>query len=379
MSNGWHELFPGGATTCSRGSTYAFLFRKGTENKVVINFEGGGACWNQLTCSIADAIFKDNVQGTHDGFVAGYSEGIFDHDNEAHPFKDWHHLYIPYCTGDIHIGNASVTYGAGDDAFEIQHKGSVNASAALDWLYENVDDPEKVFVTGCSAGSYGSAFWVPFVTQQYPDAAVYQMGDSGCGVITQSFLNDSFPVWNAEQNLPEWIEGLDPAEINLSDLTIADYYIRVATHYPDQFFSQFTSLFDNNQAFYFKAMGGGDDNDWSLVMREYILQILEDAPNFKVYIGPGDAHCIIPYPEFFTIKVNDVLLTDWIKDVVSDKDVDNQLCTDCDLSPPPVTDAGPTQDGETNDTAESDSVVSDEGTGDGTTSDSGPTGSDAAD
>jgi len=371
LALGWHEFIPGGDTTCSRGSTYAFLFRKGTENKILINFEGGGACWNQFTCSVADAIFKDNVQSTHDGYVAGYAEGIFDHENEAHPFKDWHHLYIPYCTGDIHIGNASVTYGEGENAFDIEHKGSVNAQAALDWLYSNVTNPDKVFVTGCSAGAYGSAFWTPRITEEYSDATVYQMGDSGCGVITDSFLKDSFPIWSAEQNLPGWIDGLDPAEVELTDLTIAEYYILVANHYSNQFFSQFTTLYDNNQAFYFSAMGGGDDSDWSLVMRQYILEILEGTSNFRVFMGPGDKHCIIPYPEFFTIEVGGRLLTDWLKDVVSDQEVENHLCEDCDLSPPPEPTDVSDSDVVTSDAAQTDSTATDTTMGDQGASDPG--------
>ena len=57
MENGWNVIKPGGETTCSRGTEFAFYYRKGSSNNVVIDFQGGGACWNSETCSIAGAIF----------------------------------------------------------------------------------------------------------------------------------------------------------------------------------------------------------------------------------------------------------------------------------------------------------------------------------
>lgn len=39
-----------GDTICARGTSYAFFFRRGTVNKLVVEFEGGGACWDKETC-----------------------------------------------------------------------------------------------------------------------------------------------------------------------------------------------------------------------------------------------------------------------------------------------------------------------------------------
>ena len=57
----WREIEPGGDTICSRGQPWAFFFRPGVSNNLVVEFQGGGACWNDLTCSVADMIFKDNI------------------------------------------------------------------------------------------------------------------------------------------------------------------------------------------------------------------------------------------------------------------------------------------------------------------------------
>src|SRR4051812_18484919 len=60
---GWNEFKPGGDTLCARGGEYAFWVRPGTVNKVLIEFSGGGACWNETTCSVAGSVFQDSVEG----------------------------------------------------------------------------------------------------------------------------------------------------------------------------------------------------------------------------------------------------------------------------------------------------------------------------
>jgi len=89
----------------------------------------------------------------------------------------------------------------------------------LDWVYANFRAPEQIFVTGCSAGSYGSALWSSHIMEHYPDSRVIQFGDSGAGVITQSFFADSFPIWQAQDAFPSWIPSLDP---NTNDLLQAE-------------------------------------------------------------------------------------------------------------------------------------------------------------
>ena len=76
----------------------------------------------------------------------------------------------------------------------------------LDWVYERFRSPETIFVTGVSAGAYGSIGWAPHIIDHYPDSKVVQLGDCGAGVITDTFFMDSFPSWKAESLIPDWID-----------------------------------------------------------------------------------------------------------------------------------------------------------------------------
>ena len=169
-SGSWIEVEPGGDTTCARGTPYRFFVRGGDPSKIIIDFQGGGACWNAETCGIADSLFRDEVGHVEeftallDGEVFG---GVFD--REQAPFADWTIIHIPYCPGDIHWGNARA-----EDSPElaIEHRGYVNVSSALDWVYARYGAPEQILVSGCSAGAYGAALHSAYVAEHYPAARV---------------------------------------------------------------------------------------------------------------------------------------------------------------------------------------------------------------
>ncbi len=327
LADGWTVFEPGGDTSCSRGTPYRFAVRKGTTNRVLFDFMGGGACWDELTCSLAGSIFNEDVEGLEDMVDADFS-GIYDADNPDNPFADWYHVFIPYCTGDIHWGDSTTTYGAGSNEVTIEHRGAVNAQAVMDWVTESFSAPEQLFVTGCSAGAYGSVGWTPRIIEAYPGTPIAQLGDSGVGIITENFFQDSFPAWNALDLLPEWIPALDPAEVDIFALHLSDLYLRLASHYPDIVFSQYTTAFDDNQTFYFQAMGGGDQFAWSQRMYERVGQA-QTAPNFASFIAPGEQHCILPYENFYTVEAGGTTLVEFVNALIAGENPGNVECEDC--------------------------------------------------
>jgi len=330
LPEGWTVIEPGGDTVCSRGTPYRFAVRRGTVNRVVVDYMGGGACWDATTCGFAGAIFNEDTEGLEDLFAPGQTgSGIYDDTNPENPFADWWHVFIPYCTGDIHWGDAQTTYGEGAGAVTIEHRGAVNGAAVLDWITENFSAPEQLFVTGCSAGAYGSIGWAPRILDRFPDAAITQLGDSGVGIITDQFFEDSFPSWNATEILPEWIETLNPDVVDIFALELSDIYIRIAEFYPDIVFSQFTTAYDDNQTFYFEAMGGGDVFDWSEQMYTMIERAVDASPNFASYIAPGERHCILPYDAFYDVEADGVRLVDWVNDLVAGENPGHVRCVDC--------------------------------------------------
>ncbi|MCA9600445.1 MAG: hypothetical protein KC417_00390, partial [Myxococcales bacterium] len=155
----WSTLVPGGDTVCSRGTPYKFYVYRGTSKNLVVDYMGGGACWNSFTCKASSGLFDDSVETNAEAIFEGPDSaraGLFDMTDERNPVKTYTHVIIPYCTGDVHWGDATQTYGEGAEAQVIHHNGAKNSQAVLDWVYENVVEPEVVLTTGCSAGAYGA-------------------------------------------------------------------------------------------------------------------------------------------------------------------------------------------------------------------------------
>ena len=319
---------PGGDTICSRGDAYRFYVYGGDPSRVVIDFQGGGACWNDWTCSIADAIFSDSPGTLAE--LESYREmgmlgGIYDFDDPDNPFHGWTLVHVPYCTGDIHWGDATVNYA---DDLTIHHRGARNVQAVMAWLQETYPDAEQLVSTGCSAGAYGAIGHAPALAELYPDARLTVIADAGAGVITDSFLAESFPNWNAEASMPMHLDGLAGADIQ--ELRLVDFYVAVASAYPEMRVAQHTAAYDKDQIFYFTAMGG-DEADWQPKAAESLAEIRGAVDNFRYYLSPGPIHCIHPYDITYTREVGGVAYHDWVRDLVSgDAIPDDVICEgDC--------------------------------------------------
>lgn len=327
---GWNEIAPGGETTCARGDAYRFWVRPGKVNRVVVEFRGGGACWNALTCYPDAKLFEETA--TPEPWVADESKavGIYDHGRDDNPFKDWHHLYIAYCTGDVHWGNAKQSYMPGG-TFEstVEHRGAVNAQAALDWLYSQVPSPDKAFVTGCSAGGYGAVFWAGHVRAHYASTKVYHFSDSSAGIITDTFFSESFPTWNAQASFPA-LQGVDATTFK----SLPELYIGIGKTYPEMFSSQFNTAFDATQHKYYAAMGGGDAAEWSQKMQASLAQISAGSSSFRSYLAPGYGHCVIDKDAFYDAEVNGQKLVSWLAKAVGDEPVSDVSCKSSDCGAP---------------------------------------------
>ena len=140
---------------CRDGSSTGIGVRRGTTDKLVIFFEGGGACFNGFTClanpgSFGLPDFNDWQWG------AGWG-GIFDITEEDNPVRDWSFVYVPYCTGDVHAGSTSDVEIADVQGVQ-QFHGYSNVELFLRRIVPSFGDSSHVLVTGVSAGGFGAAF-----------------------------------------------------------------------------------------------------------------------------------------------------------------------------------------------------------------------------
>lgn len=320
---GWTRIEPGGDTICARGTPFVFWARPARPDQLLIFFQGGGGCWDAETCRTGSRLFDDSVT---DRDSPEHAAGIFDLSNPENPFKDYSMVYIPYCTGDVHMGDNVATYAdAQGGQVIIHHKGFVNDSAALDWTYRTFSHPATVFVTGWSAGSIGSIVLAPYVISHYADARVVQLGDSEAFAFGRPADVES--GWHGQASFARWIPAV--AAIRPDQFSMAAFYSAIANYYPDRVFAQYNTAHDWNQKLYFEE-AGRNSGTWEEALETSLREISASAPNFRSYVAGGTEHRIISFPYFYTVRVGDVRFRDWVDDLASGRPVPNVHCTSCD-------------------------------------------------
>ncbi|MEM7677577.1 MAG: pectin acetylesterase-family hydrolase, partial [Myxococcota bacterium] len=94
----------------------------------------------------------------------------------------WDVVFMPYCTGDTHIGNSVQTYvdATGENPpLNWQHAGFSNTQAAMDFLAGRFPDVRRLLVSGFSAGGVASiALYVEVRNKLNPERG-YMLNDSG--------------------------------------------------------------------------------------------------------------------------------------------------------------------------------------------------------
>ena len=312
----WEAVVPAGDTICSDGSPYRFFVHRGDAAKLLIEYEGGGACWNGGTCE--SEIYNKRI--TND-LVAlqqtGALPGIYDRTNPANPLRDYTHVYVPYCTGDLHWGNSTATYASASGApLAIQHKGAVNATSALNWAQANVPAPTQVAVFGCSAGGYGAALWSARIARAYPGARMVELADSAAGVAAEGFFGTLLASWGVRDAWPDFIPDLALDRIDPAAVSLPMLYSAIAGFYPTHSFSQFNTRADSVQTFFYVLSKGSitstDATDWAARMVSNVETISTTNPNFRAYLAPGTEHCVINRPSFYTQTVGGRKLSDWV-------------------------------------------------------------------
>ena len=107
-------------------------------------------------------------------------------------------------------------------------------------------------MSGCSAGSVGSAFHADAIIERYPDARVTQVGDSLAFVFHRPITLAS---WGTHEHFPDWFR---PARAN-GRWTMAEFLTALANEHPDRTFARFNHADDDVQVAFYEAVGGDPD------------------------------------------------------------------------------------------------------------------------
>lgn len=193
----------------SEGNGYHALFKKGSDNKVLLYFAGGGVSINEETA-------KDDTYNTKmvwPDMLANVTMnmGGLASDVEGSPFENWSIILFPYATGDFHAGTGEFHYTDKDGKEKIlYHNGYVNYTEAMKKITEfaGVDNPDAVVVTGYSAGGFGAALLSDDVfTNYFPNAKSKNVLVDASLLLHNDWHTIATDVWQAPKEISDKLTG----------------------------------------------------------------------------------------------------------------------------------------------------------------------------
>jgi hypothetical protein len=245
----WQQIeLPG--TVCGDGSQYRFyVYDSPTSNNLLISFEGGGACWDYDTCSgragVLGAAHPNGIPNNYSAdFEPQYVSPMVNGADPGIPFrakkdiatKGFDVVYMPYCTGDVHVGNNVKTYYDPNNVeppLVWRHVGFNNTAAAMAYLHTRFPSINKLLVTGFSAGGVASSAAYYEARRTLLPAKGYLLNDSGPVFPAPNATYNSRPLHNlitVQWNMASLYATL-PASFNPNDF--GSINTMVATQFPN--------------------------------------------------------------------------------------------------------------------------------------------------
>jgi hypothetical protein len=347
---------------------FAFFFEQGESDNLLIYFNGGGACWNDATCLVSLALafdddalsnptYNPSMYDENDPEVAG---GIFS-DSDENPFKTWSKVFIPYCTGDLHLGSKETSYtdttglvtGYPGTPVTFQHRGYDNAMAVREWLKQKLSndlDPKHILMSGSSAGGYGATFNFPHF-QEITNIKINLLSDGAMGIVSSGFVNQLLDFngnWGIENTLARNFHPLI-GRFSAHSLN-KQVFIRLAYQYPWNRFAQYTTGTDIIQMQFLKitdqidngnlnpstwGLGETDYNyiiPWQIIMNSSVHLLSAFTWNYQFYVGEGTCHTIMtdfceqnafpvssPSPFYNEQSAKNIVFRDWLYDFATQR------------------------------------------------------------
>jgi cysteine-rich repeat protein len=314
--NGVWTYVPIVGSLCRDGSPTGIMVNPSSvSDRVMIFLAGGGACFNYFSC----------IAGNPDSFNPADFEGttgVFDRANPDNPVRGFSFVYVPYCTGDVHLGGtaAKVPGLSGMQEF----RGYGNVRRALERIAPTFKDATEVLLTGVSGGGFGAAGNFEQVQRAFQDVPVVLLDDSGPPMGT-----DQIPSCLQDEWREMW--GLDATVLEECGTDCPhpdDYVLDLTAHVLKRYPRAVAALFSNTADGTIRTFYGFGNNQCNAIVSsvpaaDYLAGltqvrnfVTERSSTFGTYYVEGNEHTCIGDDCFYEMVVDGVALTDFVADLL---------------------------------------------------------------
>lgn len=322
-------LSPGVFTTSTTGLAVSW----GTGRDLVIFLQGGGACWDFVTCGGATAL----VPGTPTASTGPFGPSQFAADIYAKYPNAWVHrdkmpaaiatatvVFVPYCTGDVHSGDKVTTYAspfAGLPAITWHHVGHANLEAFLRRLAPalQLGAADMLVVAGSSAGGFGSLANYPTIRARWPGAKAYLVDDSGPPLVGDAIPASSRAAWYASWNMGASLDAFCPecpSDLSMGLVHVLASYpqdrVALLSHTQDAVICGFFGTFTQTPPYLVPK----DPLTFESELRALGTTVIAPAANGRYFYTSGTGHPTLEDPSAITTPAPG--LPAWIDEMLSD-------------------------------------------------------------
>lgn len=315
---------------CGDGSPTGIGIERGpgTSRDVLVFLMGGGACFDALTCFLLpEPTASPGPYGAADldRDMRGLAPGtLLDRTAPENPYKELTFVFVPYCTGDVHAGDAVQTYPGAPGGRAWHHKGRVNLQRAFAHLATTLDPPQKVVISGASAGGFGALLGFELAKQAWPQAKGYLVDDSGPPI--DAIPDLTVAAWYAAWDLGTAVNAICgdvDAPRCAGDLSLV--FPALQGRYPSDRFALLSSTQDETMRGFFGALSLAppylvpmDAATFESGVRALAALLEDDAPpgESHAFVVAGTSHTMLGEPAAFTSQ--GVALFEWLRQQVED-------------------------------------------------------------
>ncbi|MEL7045164.1 MAG: pectin acetylesterase-family hydrolase, partial [Pseudomonadota bacterium] len=319
-ASSWETIEAPAPARCSDGSAYSFHVRRADPERLLLFFNGGGACWDATTCDPQGSPSYRVSAGPGSGNDPREYNGAFALDNPENPFRDWSQVFVSYCSGDVHLGDRASEYAREDgSSFTVEHRGRRNADAVLKHVTENFA-PERILVAGGSAGAIASPVYATVVAEAYPDAEVIQFAGGAAGYR----IPPPTALWERWGTIGALPRALDASDADAKTLQMLDFYRLAAKAKPELRFYTWDNAYDAVQERFLALLGA--PGELLLGLNANLRKLRSEVPTLRSYIAPGEFHTVLRYEELYSRSSDGVRAVEWIGDLTEGRDPGNVHC-----------------------------------------------------
>jgi hypothetical protein len=319
----WYRITPKQAVN-SDGTQWHGLFRKGSENKVVVYFYGGGVSTDKYMAARPEGKSDEgfyNPAVTNDGLEM-MGLGSTDKKN---PFRNWTMLVIPYSTADWHCGSGEFEYtDLNGSTKTLYHHGYTNFNFYMQEAMKYIDTPDEVLITGFSGGGFGAALLGnDTITNYFPTVKNTTVFAEASFLLDDDWNNIAKNVWHAPDQITDRLVSNNITLDSLKALAKdhPNTKILFSSSVRDNALSKYQNYYSNS---IMKATNEAGDV-YQKNLKE-MVRSLQKIPNTGVLIWEGyndqkgtnlTGHTLMFMPYFYADDLNGTTMVNWVMSAVN--------------------------------------------------------------